>query len=478
MNNRSKKLMTDVVMFSISNFGSKVLVFLLVPLYTATLSTEEYGIADLFSVSINLLLPLLTLAVTEATLRFLLDDESDKGKILAISLLTIGISFILVLIISPGIVRLYPEIRPYYILFLLTYLITALNDFFSNFIRGLDKTRVFAIKGVLYTVAVISFNILFLLILRIGLTGYLLAIIFAEVISIIYMLFAGEVWQYFGLLKIDFQLTKEMLKYSIPLMPTIISWWIMQMSDKYIIIAYSGLAVSGIYSIAYKIPSVLSVVSAIFNKAWQISSVKSSNDDDYPVFFRKVYLLYFVFCMTVCSILIVLSKALGYVLFANEYFIAWKYVPTLLVAYFFSGLSGVMASAFTTKKRTSVLFYSTLCGAALNLVLNFALIPKYGALAAAVTTLIGFCVTCLIRDICMRLFFRICVNGLREFIMCAVLLCEAVCVTLDMRRVYLIFILSTLLMLVAYRKEVLEIYLTLKRIVNSVRKKYFIKKSK
>ena len=457
MNNRGKKLISDVLMFAISNFGSKILVLLLVPIYTNIMTTKEYGIADLFTVTINILFPLLTLSITEATLRFLLDKNSNKGQILGVSFLFVGISFVLLVCVSPFVAYQYGAIWPYWGLFLLLYLVTSLSTCFSNYTRGVDKTRVFAVKGIIYTIAVLVLNILFLVVFKWGLYGYLLSAIFSEIITIIYMVVRADIYKSFRNLSLDKRLIKEMLNYSLPMIPTSLAWWVMQMSDKYIIIAFSGLAVSGIYSVSYKIPSILSVISTIFNQAWQISSVKSMEDKDYSEFFRKVYIIYFASCVMLCGGLIALSKGLGSILFAKDYFVAWKYVPFLLVAYFFSGLSGVMASVYTTKKKTSILLYSTVMGASLNLVLNIAFIPKYGAIAAAITTMIGFVVTFIIREICMRKYFNMPMNSFREVISIFLLVIESIVVTLEGQHAYYTSIAIIIINLMLYKTTIISL---------------------
>lgn len=450
---RGKKLFSDVLLFALSNFGSKVLVFLLVPLYTHSLTTEEYGIADLITVTIQILFPILTLSITEATLRFLLDRNSPKEKIMTISLLAVLISFAIVGVLTLGALCFKPEIRPYAPYFLVIYLFTALNSFLSNFTRGIDRTKVFAVKGLLYTASLLLFNLLFLLVLRIGLSGYLLSIILAETITVVYMFTAAKEYRYLRF-RPDRTLAKEMLRYSIPLIPTIIAWWIMQVSDKYIVIAYCGMAASGVYAVSYKIPSLLSLVTTIFNQAWQISAVKSYEDRDYGDFFGTVYGIFFAFSLLISAALILAAKLLGRFLFAADYFIAWRYVPLLVVAYFFSGLSGVMASAFTTAKKTNVLFYSTVAGAAFNLVFNFLFIPRYGVLAAAATTMLGFGVTLLIRNLYLKKMVGLRLNGGKEFLSVLLIMLEAVLMTTDYAWKYPAAGLLFLLFFVLYYKTV------------------------
>ncbi len=426
MGKRGKKLIVDIVMFTISNFGSKVLVFLMVPLYTHVLTTEEYAIADVLNGTINILLPVLTLAITEATLRFLLDDNSDKGEVLGASLLFIGVSTVLLVAVTPIFMYHNETIGAYWGYFLVMYITTALNGCMSNYVRGIDKTRLFAFKGVLHTALLVALNLLFLLGFSLGLQGYLLAIIISDGLVMVYMAVSCRLWAVIPTIKLDRDMIRQMLKYSVPMIPTIIAWWVMQISDKYVLIAYSGLAVSGIYSVAYRIPSVLSMVSSIFNQAWQISAVKSKRDNDYSQYVTQVYQYFFAISLGLCSVLVAASELIGRFMFHGDFYIAWTYVPVLLLAYFLSGASGVMASIFTTMKRTSILMYSTICGAVLNVALNFLLIPRYGAMAAAATTVIGFLATFLIRAYCTKRFFGIRLNNGREIAMVLLLTLQSI----------------------------------------------------
>lgn len=468
MKSRSKKMLSDVVAFSISNFASKLLVFLMVPLYTHVLSAEEFGIADLMTSTLNILSPLLTLAIAQATMRFLLDKDSDKGKVLGVSLLFIGIGLGVLLLVTPFATRISPEIGKYWWYFLALYILSALNECQSNYIRGIDRIRLFAAKGIFHTATTIGLNILFLLVLRTNVEGYLCAILLSDVIAILFGFIGCKMWRVIPQIRLDKKLIGEMLRYSVPMMPTIIAWWVMQTSDKYVVIAFCGMAASGIYSVAYKIPSILSVVTSIFNQAWQISAVKNLDDPDYHSYVTEVYRSFFALSVCLCSALICASELLGKILFSGGFFIAWTYVPVLLVAYFLSGLSGVMASVFTAHKRTGVLFYSTVCGAVLNLVLNILLIPKFGPMAAAATTALGFFSTYWIRELCLSKYFGLKMNGAKEGTMVCLLVVQAILMSLNQSWRYIPQIVIILLVALIYRKEAWKLLKSVKQMANRV----------
>lgn len=395
--NKYRKLLNDTGLFIISNFASKLLIFLLLPLYTNVLSTEEYAVADLITTTINLIFPILTLSVTEATLRFAFDKNIKRNEVLSTSVVFVSISTILVIIAKPLVGNISNTLYQYWGYFVACYFVTAAHNTFSYFSRGCDKTKVFAISGIVHSVFLVGCNILFLLVFHMGLKGYLLSMIISYVSSTVYIIVVAPFYKELCHFRLNKSLIKEMLKYSIPMIPTIIAWWFMQTSDKYMIIWKLGMAQSGIYSVSYKIPSIMTIVSSLFTQAWQISAISNYGEKDNQSFVGNVYVLFNMVSVLSCAALITMSKVLGHILFAKDYFIAWKCVPILLIAYVFSGLSGFLASNFTASKKTNFLFVSTSIGAIINVVLNLILIEKIGIIGAAYTTLLGFLMTWIIR---------------------------------------------------------------------------------
>lgn len=433
--NKYKKLLSDSLLFTVSNFGSKVLVFFLVPLYTDILSTEEYGIVDTITSMTSLLMPVLTLLVYEAVLRFALDKSKLQQQVLSVGLVLILASSLLMLCCAPlaGLVRgSWSFLGKYWFWLVAVYFCNSLNHCLSNYTRGLDKTKLFAVSGILYTAVLIAANLLYLLVFKLGTKGYLLAILTADICCIFHKVLCGGYAK--SILKLSFpkDLAKEMLRYSIPMIPSTVAWWVMQLSDKYVVIGVCGLAASGIYSVSYKIPSIMSVITNVFTQAWQVSAIKSHGDKDNTEFVSNVYNMVTMFVVAISTVLILMSKHLGYILFQEDFFTAWTYVPVLIVAYMFSGLSGVLASVYSAQKKTGMLFVSTSVGAALNIVLNIILIPGFGVMAAAYTTLLGFFVTWLVRTVHVRTLLRMQVDHVKMAVSFAILTAQAVIFGMDL----------------------------------------------
>ncbi len=455
--NKYKKLMSDAGLFMVSNFASKALVFLLLPLYTNVLSTAEYGVADLITATINLLYPIITLSITEAVLRFALDKNAGNKEVLSASLLLIWLGTVLLCLSKPLVLFFVPDLQGYWLYFCLSYFAITMQICFSNYAKGVDKTKIFAVQGVVYTVTLLCLNLLFLLVFKIGLRGYLLSVILANFAAVFYMILHGGFWRDMFSARVNGKLFGEMLRYSMPMIPTIIAWWAIQTFSKYMLIDMKGIEVSGIYSVAYKIPSILSIITSIFTQAWQISAISNYGEQDNGTFVNTVYKYFNLVSVLSCAALVFFAKITGKILYANEFFIAWTYVPLLLMAFVFNGLSGFLAANFTSSKKTHILLLSTGAGAIVSIGLNVFFIDWWGAMGAAVTTLIGFLVTWGIRLACSQKVVSMNVNLKKDCLVYLLLLVEVIVMTLDMGLKYLISALVIALIVLIERKSLMEI---------------------
>ena len=402
-----KDLIKNIGVLTLSNFGSKILSFLLVPLYTSILTTEEYGKFDFITVTISLLIPILTLNITEAALRFLLDKKNAPKDIFEICLKTIIISIfiLLIFVIVNQYLNIIPILNVYNIFFVIYYIVSLNYEWAQNFTRGLDKLSNIAIGGIINSIFILFLNILFLVIFKLGLKGYFLANIIANIISTGYLLISTNIKQYIKFDTINVfcvsnkRLKKEMLKYSKPLMLNSIGWWINNVSDRYIVTYILGVAENGIYSVAYKIPSILSIIQSIFNQAWAITAVKTFDKNDEDRFFESIYVSYNFLMVCCCSILIILTKFLASILYKNEFYNAWKYMPFLMISIVFSAISGLLGGIFSAVKNSKMMSVSTMVGAIINIILNFFLIHIVGTIGAAISTAISCCIVWIIRMI-------------------------------------------------------------------------------
>lgn len=410
-----KYLFKNIGLLTISQFGTKFLAFFLVPLYTSVLSTAEYGSFDLFTTTINLLVPIVTLNLSDAVLLFALDEKKSSSEVLSVGLKYTSIGFVISIIFLGinSVSDLFPPINKYWFYFPFLFALTVLNQLFSGFARGIDKVKETAIGGVICSASMIGCNLLFLLGFKWKLHGYFLANIIALFLQVAYLFISCRLWKYIGF-KINKSLEKEMKNYSTPLIANNVGWWVNNSSDRYIVTWMCGVSANGIYSVGYKIPSILNMFQSIFSQAWTMSAVKDFDSDDSKGFFSKMYEIYNCGMVLVCSVIVVTSKLLAHILYAKEFFVAWKYVPFLTIAIVFGALAGFLGGIFAAAKDSKLFGKSTIISAISNIVLNIILVYFIGPLGAAIATLIAYFLVWYIRLEHVRKHINIKINLRRD----------------------------------------------------------------
>lgn len=386
-----KKFLKNSVSLTIGKFASKLLSFLLVPLYTSILTTSEYGSYDLINTTVTLLTPFLTLEISEAVMRFALDKKNYKpNEVLSIGLFIVLIGSLFFLIISP--ITFLINQHSNYILWIIIFFISAnINLILTQYLKGIEEIKFYTICGVLSTFFAIVFNILFLVVFKMGIVGYMLAYVLSYILVSIIICIKIKINKcIIRPSKINHTVMKDMIKFSAPMVPNSISWWVSNSSDKYMIAWMISTSALGIYSVAYKIPSILTIITGILTSAFQISVVEDFGSEKSKKFLGNMYIAFSSLNIIIAAILIVSTKFLALFLFKKDFFDAWIPTTILILAFVFNFLSGILGTVYTSSKKTKYLLYSTLIGAILNVILNFLLIPILGIVGAAIATLLSY----------------------------------------------------------------------------------------
>lgn len=439
-----KYLLKNMGLLTISQFGAKLLSFLLVPLYTSILTTEEYGTFDFFNTTIFLLVPILTISIMQSVMRFCLDKTSDKQAVFSIGLkiVTQGSFIFLALILLNKYLNLIPILNQYTAFLILMYVTSALNELFSCFARGIDDMVAISISGILSTAVMLGLNILFLVYLKMGIVGYFYANIISVAMSVLFLAIHTKFWKYVRFSSLPASLRKEMIAYSTPLILNSIAWWVNNASDRYAIIALCGVAANGVYAVGYKIPNILNMFQTVFNQVWTLSAVKDYDKDDNSGFFSQIYNIYNFLLVLVCAILIAGARILAHLLYAGDFFMAWQYVPFLMIAIIFGALSGYIGGIFSAVKNSKVYAYSTVVGAVSNIILNIVLILWLGPLGAAVATSASYCIVWIIRLIHLRKYIKIRINILRDCCAYGILVLQSILLLIIRQETLLLYALQ------------------------------------
>ena len=379
--NETKRLLKNTGIIAIGNLGAKVISFFLLPLYTAILSTEEYGTVDYIITLSTFSVPFISFLMDEAIFRFLIDcrTEKDKKKIISISLfiVLIGISIFTIIVIP---ILYYIKYR--YTFFLVIFIISEiLSIMISALLRGIGRTDAFAVYNFLSSVLQITLNVIFIAVFYWGIVGMLSAMIVGRMIVSGIYVYELKLWKYIKYNVLDKKIAKEMIQYSIPLVPNKVSWLVINLSSRIVIMNILGSSLVGIYAISSKFATAMDMIYGFFYQSWKESSARVMQDNDRDEFYNLVYTYLKRFMYAVVLLITAFMPIFFNILIADTFNEAILYVPILLLATYFMNISGFYGGIFTAYKDTKIMGTTTIVAAVINLVLMVASI-QYGELYA------------------------------------------------------------------------------------------------
>lgn len=447
------KLAKNTMLISIGVLTSKIIVFLMVRFYTGYLTPAEYGDADLISQSANLLFPVVSLGITEGVFRFAINSNKNRNKVFSSGGFIILLGFLFMLVSAPFLRMLIGDKLD--VVAVLLYTASAcIHSICSQFVRGLGNTRLFAVQGIVNTVSVVVLNILFLAVLGLGIDGYVYSIVISDLICAIYLILREKLWRYVTF-KLDKSLIKDMLRYSIPLIPTGIFWWITSVSDRYMINWMVGSTANGIYTMAGKLPTAIVLLSGAFSDAWQYSAVserKEGEASEYKTFFSDGWLSFQGILFFGCSFVIAFAQFGIKLLATEDYYSAYLYVPLLCCAMVFSSFSTFMGSSFLVFKKSRLSFITSMAGAIANIVLNLILIPKYEIYGAAIATLISYFIVFVVRAFMAKRLVDFKMNVTKTIFGTAIIVIQTLCTYFDLKYLVAINAVAVILTVAIYFK--------------------------
>lgn len=409
--NKYQTLAANTILMSVGTFGSKLLVFLMVRFYTGYLTPAEYGTADLITQTANLLIPLVSLDITDAVFRFAAERRGGRTEAFSVGLrvITLGSAgLLLVIALLQGI----PAVRAYGFLLASFVIASCYHALCAHFVRARGNTALFAAQGFFNTALFIGLNVLFLAVFHWGIRGYVLSTTVANLITTGLLVFRARLWRYAGLAPRR-GLRRQMLRYCIPLIPTAVFWWIMGVSDRYMVKWFLGSDANGIYAVAYKIPTILTILATVFMDAWQLSAIAESDGDRqaHLRFYGRIWDAFASAVFLCAGGIIALSPLLIRLLAEEAYYSAWQYIPVLTLSMAAAAFSNFMGSVYVVTKQSKASFWTSLVGAGSNIVLNLWLIPRIGLQGAAAATFLSCLAVFLIRLVNARQLLPFSLSG-------------------------------------------------------------------
>ena len=388
--NRGKDLAKNTVIIAIGAMCTKLIAFLLLPLYTSILSTSEYGVVDLLNTLVSLIAPVVTLQIEQGVFRYLISARgNDKSRDRVISTayfftFAISIAYLaLFFIISPFINNDYK----YFLAF--NVVASAIMSLLLQTARGLGSNAKYSAAGVIAAVATIIFNILFMVFIRLQATGMLLGTLIGYIFGCLYLFFSLGIAKSLSISYFNKQSLRKLMKYSLPMLPNSLSWWVFDVSDRVIVSLLLGLSATGILSVSYKFSGAFILVYNIFDKSWCESIIMHIKDKDIEGYFNRMFDSIFKIFLGLGIALIAVIPFVFHILINKNFDEAYYLMPIAVVSVIFQVIVGLVSGVYAANDNTKSLARTAIWSAAVNIGVHLALINLIGIYAAVVSTLVS-----------------------------------------------------------------------------------------
>ncbi|OKZ56303.1 MAG: hypothetical protein BHV99_06820 [Clostridium sp. 26_21] len=413
---KGKDLAKNTAIVSIGKICTQLITFFLLPVYTAVLSNEEYGVVDLLNTLTSLLLPIVTLQIEQGIFRYLIDCRENNEK--QIKLITTIIRFMIIQSIACIVIFLCvsPFIHNEYKYFLMANLLMGIfSSLLLQICRGLGDNATYAIGSFITGAFTVVLNVIFIVAFRWGAYGMLGATAISNFICAVYIFLKRKIYKYIKPKQFDKKILKEIIKYSVPLIPNMISWWIVSASDRTIISAVIGIAQNGIYSAANKFSGVFTTLYSVFNLTWTESASININSEDRDEFFSKIldFVIRFFGCL--CLGTIAVMPFVFNILINEKFAEAYYQIPILILGSVFNILVSFVGSIYVAKKLTKEIAKTSIISAVINIFVNIVLIKSIGLYAASISTVIAYALMFIYRWIDVKKYVKFNVNKILMF---------------------------------------------------------------
>lgn len=395
---REIKLLKNTGIIAIGQLSSRLLSFLLLPLYTNLLLPDDFGLVDVLQSVVSLLLYFATLQLESAIFRFMIekrDDKQSQSRIISSGVIIVLFSdtAFTILIVIINIFCLVPHMLP----FIFSFWGLSLSAVMLNIARGNGHNALYSLASFSITVSFLIINIILIIVIKVGAVSILWALCISNFVGAVVVYFVEKVHKLVKICYFDSLTLKEMLNYSLPLIPNAISWWVANASDRFIIVFFMGSAFNGLYAVANKIPTIYLTLFNIFNLAWTesvIVNIYDKDNEDYinAIFKNSLKVFSFFSIGLISGVGLMFDMLIG-----DNYNDSYNHILILVVAAYVSSLCSMYGGVFSGFKDSKSTGISTVYGAIVNILINLMLIRVIGLYAASFSTLISYIVILFVR---------------------------------------------------------------------------------
>lgn len=408
---QKKELVKNTIIIFIGKACTQFISLLLLPLYTAVLSQADYGFVDLVTTYVTLIVPLITLQLETATFRFLIDarnDEEQQSKIITNSFFTCIFTSVLVSCVA-FIINIFLKV-PYFLYIVALVFCTLLSNFVLQVARGKGKNIDYSVASTIIGVSTIILNLIFLLYFKTGVVGMLLAQTISNLIGYLYIWIKEKLYLNLSIKKIQKKNIAELLKYSLPLVPNGLIWWIINASDRTIISIVLDVAANGIYAVSNKFSTIIVQLYNVFNLSWTESASVHIQDKDKDIFFSETFNSILKLFSSIGILMIGFMPFIFNIMVDKGYNEAYNYIPLLIIGTFFNIIVSFIGGIYVALKRTKDIAITSLSSGIINILINILLINEIEIYAAAVSTIVAFLTMSIYRFVDVQKYVKLKIN--------------------------------------------------------------------
>lgn len=378
--------------YTISNFFVKGINFLTIPIFTRILTTDDYGIVSLYNTWVAIFILIIGLSLNESIRRGKYDYENEYDEfvssITVLSFLIFGVYIIIFILLNNIFIQMTGLSRLLFTLMIVQSFFAYIKELAATKLRFEYKYKKVSLINIVNSVIGVTLSI-FLITNTFGETRYLgkiigtaIPIILLGIIFSIYLIKKGRTF-------VNLAYWKYAIILSVPLVFHGLSSVVNSQFDRIIISRYIGDSATGIYSFAYNIGIIISVVAISLEQAWLPWFFEKFKDGKYEEIKNRALIYRNAFAFIYIAVLMVSTELVKFM--ANEsYWSGLKVLPWIFMAYYFQFMYALEVNIEYALKKTVLIPIGTILSAVVNIVLNIIFIPRYGYVAAAITTVIAY----------------------------------------------------------------------------------------
>lgn len=403
---QESRLVKNTAIYAVGNISSKVLTYVMVIVYSHYISPDELGYYDIVVTTVSMFLPIVMVELHEGMYRYLVSSgKYRRTEVLATSFKVLSLVAIFSELVFFSISRFINIELSLLIMFYSLCLILYCT--IQMAVRGLSDNKLYATVGVINSLIILVCEVIGIVLLHYGIDALLFSMGFAYLTSSIIFFIKKNKLKVCFRSRINGSLLKELLKYSVPLIPTTICWAVVSSCDRFIILFYLGPEYNGMFAMSAKFPTVITAVTSIFYMAWQESAIKEYHSPSRDSFFSKVFDKYAVLLFSSCFCCIPAMKFMALNFLDVKYSASWMFTGALFLAACYMALSSFLGLGYQISKQTLKSTVNSMIAAVTNVIINLAFIKLVGLHAASTSTLVSYMTLFFIRVYDTKRYFTI-----------------------------------------------------------------------